>query len=140
KATRGSSTLMCMKYVLPGLACHNSIVSMPRLPGAGFLALALASFGCHQSGAECVPPPVVSCPAGGGPSFEAEVLPIFVHVCDNCHAPDAPMLERQMPYLTNYQQIYGTSGGSEARAINVQIFDNCSMPPTNAPVPLSDDE
>jgi hypothetical protein len=87
-----------------------------------------------------MPPPVVACPDGGGPSFDTDVLPIFHQVCDNCHAPDASAPERQMPYLTSYQQIYGTNGGSEARAINVQIFDNCAMPPANAPVPLSADQ
>ena len=83
---------------------------------------------------------MVTCPDGGGPSFDTEVLPIFVQVCDNCHAPNAPQGDRRTPYLTDYQQIYGTGGGSEARAINVQIFDNCAMPPANAPVPLSNDQ
>jgi hypothetical protein len=112
----------------------------------GLLTLALASFGCSKSGVdsgvECTPPPVVSCPDGGGPSFEGGVLPIFRQVCDNCHAPDAA--EATVPLLTDYQQIYGpTSGpkiGSEARAINVQVFDNCSMPPATAPVLLSADQ
>jgi hypothetical protein len=129
-----------MKYVPPGLACHNSTVSPRRLSKPAVLALALASFGCQKSGVECMPPPVVACPDGGGPSFDTDVLPIFHQVCDNCHAPDASAPERQMPYLTSYQQIYGTNGGSEARAINVQIFDNCAMPPANAPVPLSADQ
>ena len=131
---------MCMKYVLPRLACHNSTVSPRRLSRAAVLALALASFGCQKSGVECMPPPVVACPDGGGPSFETDVLPIFQQVCDNCHAPDAPKADRQTPYLTNYQQIYGPSAGSEAGAINIQVFDNCAMPPANAPVPLSDDQ
>jgi hypothetical protein len=86
---------------------------------------------------------VVTCPDGGGPSFEADVLPIFVAVCDNCHAPDAPQADRETPFLTNYQQIYGPatgpSAGQEARAINTQVFDNCAMPPSTAPVQLSVD-
>ena len=127
-----------MKYVLPGRACHNSTVSPRRLPKAAVLALALASFGCHKSAVECTPPPAVACPDGGGPSFETDVLPIFQQVCDNCHAPDAPV--PQTPYFTNYQQIYGTSGGSEVSTINVWVFDNCEMPPANAPVPLSEDQ
>jgi hypothetical protein len=92
-----------------------------------------------------MPPPVVACPAGGGPSFDTDVLPIFQQVCDNCHSPDAPKQDRQIPYLTNYQEIYGPatgpSAGQEARAINTQVFYNCAMPmpPANAPVPLSED-
>jgi len=79
---------------------------------------------------------VVTCPDGGGPSFDTEVLPIFVHVCDNCHAPNAPQPDRRTPYLTDYQQIYGP-GGSVASEVRSQVFDNCYMPPANAPVPLS---
>jgi hypothetical protein len=93
-----------------------------------------------------MPPPAVACPDGGGPRFDTDVLPIFQQVCDNCHAPDAPGPDRQMPYLTTYQQIYGPatgpSAGQEARAINTQVFYNCAMPmpPANAPVPLSEDQ
>ncbi|HSY41676.1 MAG TPA: hypothetical protein VLA79_19185 [Polyangia bacterium] len=116
----------------------------PRLLSrAGVLALALASFGCKKSGVECMPPPVpvVACPDGGGPSFVTDVLPIFQRVCDNCHSPDAPAADQETPFLTNYQQIYGPRG-SEAGAINVQVFDNCSMPmpPADAPVPLTADQ
>ena len=84
-----------------------------------------------------MPPPDLACPDGGGPSFEGEVLPIFHAVCDNCHAPDAPASEVTVPYLTDYQQIYGPV---EAHEIITQVFDDCAMPPANAPVPLSDDQ
>ena len=67
------------------------------------------------------------------------MLPIFQQVCDNCHAPDAPSPGPQTPFLTNYQQIYGT-GGSVAAEIRSQVFDNCEMPPPTATVPLSDDQ
>ncbi len=91
-----------------------------------------------------MPPPDVACSDGGGPSFEGEVLPIFQQVCDNCHAPDAPVAQRQTPYLTNYQQIYGPasgpSAGQEAIAIRTQVFENCSMPPSTASLQLSDDQ
>jgi hypothetical protein len=117
-------------------------VSPRRFSRAAVFAFALAPLGCQKSGVECVPPPVVACPDGGGPSFEHDVLPIFKNVCDNCHAPDAPA--PQTPLLTNYQQIYGpTSGpsmGSEVSAINAQVFDSCAMPPANAPVPLIGDQ
>jgi hypothetical protein len=105
------------------------------------VAVALVSVGCQKSEVECVSPPVVACPDGGGPSFEGDVLPIFKNVCDNCHAPDAPGADRETPYLTNYQQIYGPKG-SEVGAISFQIFDNCSMPmpPSDAPVPLRADQ
>jgi hypothetical protein len=128
-----------MKYVLRRRACHNSTVSLRRLSGAGVLALAVASLGCRKSGVECIPPPVVACPDGGGPSFEGDVFPVFQQVCDNCHASDAPEAQRQTPFLTTYQQIYGPKG-SEVGAINFQVFDNCSMPPATAPVALSDDQ
>jgi hypothetical protein len=89
-----------------------------------------------------MPPPVVACPDGGGPSFETDVLPIFQQVCNDCHAPDAP--DPQTPFLTNYPQIYGPatgpSAGSEVSEIRSQVLDNCYMPPANAPVPLSDDQ
>jgi len=124
-----------MKYVLRRSACHNSTVSLRRLSGAGVLALAVASFGCRKSGVECMPPPVVACPDGGGPSFEGDVLPIFHAVCNSCHAPEAP--EVTVPYLTDYQQIHGAV---EAHEIVTQVFDDCAMPPANAPVPLSDDQ
>ena len=121
-----------------------------QLSKAGLIALTLASFACSksgiesgvESGVECTQPSAVACPDGGGPSFEGDVLPIFRHVCDNCHAPDAS--EATVPFLTNYQQIRGPSSGpsagSEASAIRSQVFDNCSMPPATAPVPLSDDQ
>lgn len=88
-----------------------------------------------------MPPPVVACPDGGGPSFATDVLPIFQRVCDNCHSPDAPDADRQTPFLTSYPQIYGPKG-SEAGAINFQVFDDCSMPmpPSDAPVPLMTDQ
>jgi hypothetical protein len=130
---------MSMKYVLPRLACHNSTVSPRRLSGAAVLALALATVGCRKSGVECMQLPVVACPDGGGPSFEGDVLPIFQQVCDNCHAPDAPAAQRQTPFLTNYQQIYGP-GGSVASEIRSQVLDNCAMPPPTAPVPLDEDQ
>ncbi|HEX3906156.1 MAG TPA: hypothetical protein VH853_25260 [Polyangia bacterium] len=103
---------------------------------AGALALALASLGCQKSGAvECTPPPVVACPDGGGPSFEADVYPnVFAPDCATCHSPTG--IEPSSP-LTNYQQIYG-SGGSEAREIYNQVLENCLMPPGNGPEPLSE--
>jgi hypothetical protein len=117
-------------------------VNLRRLSEAGVLSLALGSFGCPKSGVECTPPPEVACPDGGGPSFEGDVLPIFNSVCDNCHAPDASKV--QTPLLTNYQQIYGPAtgpgAGSEAIEIRNQVFLSCLMPPSNAPVPLSDDQ
>lgn len=83
-----------------------------------------------------MPPPEVACPDGGGPSFTGDVLPIFENVCANCHAPGE--IEASIP-LTTYQQIYGP-GGDEAREINNQVFESCLMPPSNAPVPLGDDQ
>jgi hypothetical protein len=132
---------MAMKYVLPCLACHNSIVSPQRLSRAAVLALALASLACQKSGAECVPPPVMACPDGGGPSFDTDVLPVFQQVCDNCHAPDGSEASRP---LTTYREIYGPatgpSAGSEAIEIRNQVFLSCLMPPSNAPVPLGVDQ
>jgi hypothetical protein len=99
----------------------------------GGLALALASFGCRQSGVECTPPPpTLVCPEAGAPSFEGDVLPIFKNICNNCHAPG--QVEANKP-LTNYQQIYGRRG-----AVFTQVFENCYMPPSIATVKLTDDE
>ncbi|HEY3835110.1 MAG TPA: hypothetical protein VGL72_00995 [Bryobacteraceae bacterium] len=107
---------------------------------AGALALALTSFGCSKSavesgpdsGIECIPLPVTTCPDGGGPSFEGAVFPkVFGPVCDNCHAPGQQ--EANMP-LISYQQIY--SYGYEI----LSQVDSCMMPPNNAPVQLSDDQ
>ena len=138
KATRGS-TFMGMKYVLPRLACHNSTVSPRPLSRAAVVTLALASFGCKKSGVECMPPPVVACPDGGGPSFDADVLPIFQQVCDNCHAPDAPKrgpagaVPHELPADLRRRR-------SEAHEINSQVFDELCDAAANAPVPLSDDQ
>jgi uncharacterized membrane protein len=109
----------------------------------GVLALAMVSVACRKSGVDCTAPPaVLTCPEAGSPSFADAVLPnVFVPVCDNCHAPD--QVEANIP-LTNYRQIYGpTSGasaGSEAKEIFNQVFESCLMPPSNAPVPLDDDQ
>jgi hypothetical protein len=138
KATRSRTftTFMSMKYVLLRLACHNSTVSPRRLLKVAVLALALAlalaSSACRKSGVECMPPPEVTCPDGGGPSFTADVLPVFKNVCANCHAPGET--EASIP-LTTYQQIHLWVG-----EINNQVFLSCLMPPSNAPVPLSDDQ
>jgi uncharacterized membrane protein len=126
-----------MKYVLPRRACHNSTVSLRRLSTAGVLALALASLACRKSAVDCAPlPDPLICPEAGAPSFAGDILPnIFQPVCDNCHAPDAVPADRETPYLTNYQQTFGSRG-----EILTQVFEFCSMPPANAPVPLTDDE
>ena len=84
-----------------------------------------------------MPPPVVACPEGGSPDFETEVLPIFQQVCDNCHSPDAPKADQETPSLTNYQQIYSVV---ESREIITQVFYQCAMPPSDAPVPLNADQ
>jgi hypothetical protein len=84
-----------------------------------------------------MPPPVVSCPEAGGPSFDTDVLPIFQQVCDNCHSPDAPKADQEVPSLTNYQQIYSAV---ESREIVTQVFEDCAMPPSDAPVPLIGDQ
>jgi hypothetical protein len=118
-------------------------MSPQRLALAGVFALTIASFGCRKSGVDCTPPPaVLTCPEAGAPSFAGDVFPnVFGPVCDNCHAPG--QIEASIP-LTSYQQIYGpTSGasaGSEAREIFNQVFESCLMPPSDAPVPLGDDQ
>jgi uncharacterized membrane protein len=109
----------------------------------GALALAMAALACRKSGADCIPPPaVLTCPEAGSPSFATDVLPkVFYPVCDDCHAPGK--VESGHP-LTDYQEIYGPTSGpsaaSEANAIFTQVFENCSMPPSNAPMPFDDDE
>jgi uncharacterized membrane protein len=109
------------------------------------LALTVASLGCQKSaaGADCTPPPaVLICPDAGSPSFAGDVLTnVFLPVCDNCHA--SGQVEASMP-LTNYAQIYGprtgSKAGAEAAEIFNQVFESCLMPPSNAPLPLNDDQ
>ena len=104
-------------------------MSQRRLATAGVLALAVASLGCQKTTADCPAPPPRVCPEAGAPSFEADVLPnVIVPVCQNCHAPGGT--EASVPFLT-YQQIYGRIG-----TIFTDVFELCTMPPSNAPVPL----
>lgn len=117
---------------------------LPRfLAVTAVLGLGVASEGCRKSGIDCTPPPAtLSCPEAGAPSFAGDVFPnVFVPVCDNCHAPG--QVEASIP-LTNYAQIYGPIGGpnagSEAKEIFNQVFEACLMPPSNAPVPLGDEQ
>jgi hypothetical protein len=100
------------------------------------LALAGAS-GCKQSGAgvACDPPVNPTCP-GVAPSFANDVYPNVVRpfCAVPCHSSTG--VEFSMP-LTSYQQIYGQSG-QEAGEIFTQVFENCLMPPSNAPAQLTD--
>jgi uncharacterized membrane protein len=123
-----------MKYVLTGSACHNSTVSLRRLARAGLLALAAVSPGCRKEAAiDCTPPPaVLSAPEAGCPTFADVFTNVFTPVCDNCHAPKET--EASIPFTT-YAQIHGRQS-----TIFVRVFDNCDMPPSNAPVPLTVDE
>jgi len=134
-----------MKYVPAVPACHNSTVSARRPSQAAVAALALAlgllaltASGCKPSGVACTPPPSnLVCPEAGAPSFADDVYPhVFAPVCGNCHAPGGQEASRP---LTSYQQIYGTDG-NEAREIFNQVFLSCLMPPSNAPVPLTEAE
>jgi hypothetical protein len=104
-----------------------------RLATAGVLALVLASVGCHKATADCPAPPPVVCPEAGAPSFAGDVLPnVIVPVCQNCHAPGET--EASIPFLT-YQQIYGRIG-----TVFTDVFQQCNMPPSDAPVPLDDEQ
>jgi hypothetical protein len=106
-----------------------------RVRTAVVLALALAPLACHQTAVYCPPPPTSGCPDGGGPSFAGDVYPNVIQpVCVGCHSPDGG--ESSKPFLT-YQQIYG-KGGTEAETIRTRVFYQCSMPPSNAPEPLTD--
>ena len=98
---------------------------------AAFWALA----GCKKTeGVACDPPVSTTCP-GVSPSFANEVYPnVFVPFCVSCHSSIG--VESSMP-LTSYQQIYGPMG-AEAQRIFTQVFEDCLMPPSNAPAQLSD--
>jgi hypothetical protein len=92
--------------------------------------------GCKESspGVACMPPQNPTC-SGAAPSFSADVNPnVFMAFCVTCHSPSG--VEPSMP-LTTYQQIYGVNG-QEATEIFTQVFENCMMPPSNAPAPLTD--
>jgi hypothetical protein len=101
------------------------------------LALLAGFCGCKQSGAGvvCDPPVNPTCP-GVAPSFANDVNPnVFKPFCASpCHSPGGQ--EFSMP-LTSYQQIYGQNG-QEAGEIFTQVFENCLMPPSNAPAQLPD--
>jgi hypothetical protein len=100
---------------------------------AGMLIAALA--GCKKTDAVMCDPPVnPTCP-GVSPSFASDVYPnVFVPFCVSCHS--ATGVEPSMP-LTSYQQIYGPMG-AEAQRIFTQVFEDCLMPPSNAPAQFSD--
>jgi hypothetical protein len=107
---------------------------------AGVLAL-LASLaaetGCKKSndGVVCDPPADPTCPSVV-PSFANDVYPnVFVPFCTGpCHSPIG--VESKTP-LTTYQQIYGQNGQEAGEILN-QVFENCLMPPSNAPAQLTD--
>jgi hypothetical protein len=101
------------------------------------LALALAGLSaCKKSGdgVACDPPMNPTCP-GVAPSFANDVYPnVFVPFCVSCHSSIG--VEFGTP-LTTYEQIYGQNG-QEAGEIFTQVFENCLMPPSNAPAQLTD--
>ena len=100
------------------------------------LALLAGVSGCKQSpGVACDPPVNPTCPAVS-PSFVNDVYPnVFVPFCTGpCHSPTG--VEYGTPFTT-YRQIYGQNG-QEAGQILSQVFNNCYMPPSNAPAQLTD--
>ncbi|HZL18384.1 MAG TPA: hypothetical protein VFG23_11635 [Polyangia bacterium] len=104
---------------------------------AGALALLADSSGCKSSGegVACDPPVNPTCP-GVSPSFANDVYPNVIRpFCAlPCHSSIGQ--EFSMP-LTTYQQIYGQNG-QEAGEIFTQVFEDCLMPPSNAPAQLTD--
>jgi hypothetical protein len=118
-------------------------MSLQRAAMIHILPLMLAPFGCRKADVECVQPPaVLVCPEAGSPSFATDVFPkVFVPVCDSCHAPGEHEVS---PLLTNYREIYGPttgpSAGSKAKTIFTRVFNDCSMPPSDAPLPLDADQ
>ncbi len=103
-----------------------------RLATAGLLALAALTPGCHKEAVDCTPPPDVLPLPDACPTFTAVLDGVFVPVCQNCHAPKQQ--EASIP-LTTYAQIHGRQS-----SIFPDVFDSCSMPPSNAPMPLTADE
>jgi hypothetical protein len=103
----------------------------------GVLALLAGVSGCRKSGdgVACDPPVDPTCP-GVAPSFANDVYPNVVRpfCAVPCHSSTG--VEFSMP-LTSYQQIYGQNG-QEAGEIFTQVFENCLMPPSNAPAQLTD--
>ena len=102
----------------------------------GTWALMSVFAGCKEtpSGIACMPPQNPTC-SGTAPSFSTDVNPnVFMAFCVTCHSPTG--VEPSMP-LTSYQQIYGANG-QEATEIFTQVFENCMMPPSNAPAQLAD--
>jgi hypothetical protein len=103
----------------------------------GALALLAGFSGCKKSGeaVACDPPVNPTCP-GVSPSFANDVYPNVIRpfCAMPCHSPGGT--EFSMPLLT-YQQIYGQNG-QEAGEILTQVFEDCLMPPSNAPAQLTD--
>jgi hypothetical protein len=99
--------------------------------------LIAALAGCKKSeGVACDPPVNPTCP-GVSPSFANDVYPnVFVPFCVSCHSSIG--VEPGMPFTT-YQQIYGQAG-AEAQEIFNQVFEDCLMPPLNAPAQLTDSD
>jgi len=119
-------------------ACHTKTSTTMRFRPASLVcawALIAALAGCKKAeNVMCDPPVSPTCPAVV-PSFANEVYPkVFVPYCVSCHSSIG--IESGRP-LTTYQQIYG-QGGSEAGEIFAQVFENCLMPPSNAPAQLTD--
>jgi hypothetical protein len=101
-------------------------------------ALALDGFsGCKSSGegVACDPPVNPTCP-GIVPSFANDVYPNVIRPFCTVPCHSSTGAEFSMP-LATYQQIYGQNG-QEAGEIFTQVFENCLMPPSNAPAQLAD--
>ena len=96
--------------------------------------LIAAAAGCKKpDGIVCDPPVNPTCPMVV-PSFANDVYPnVFVPFCVSCHSSIG--VESNSP-LTTYGQIYGQNG-TEAGEIFAQVFENCMMPPSNAPAQLT---
>ena len=68
-------------------------------------------------------PAATTCPDGGVPSYQSEILPILQEACLPCHGPGGTAGYDESGYANVYDQ---------RSPILDQVYD-CLMPPTNGP-------
>jgi len=75
-----------------------------------------------------------SCPDGGGPSFQADVLPLFKEFCLNCH----PVGGNSGQYPTEPSWLFAVNPGTgmqEDLQVTLDSIYSCYMPPSDGGAP-----
>jgi hypothetical protein len=89
------------------------------------VALACSSTPDKPADAGAAPscPVAATCPDGGVPSYQTEILPILQEACLPCHSPGGTAGYNE----NSYEDVY-----NQRSPILDQVYD-CLMPPTNGP-------